>query len=108
MKCFNCESEIEYTNTFCPHCGISILRLNTPFEPFILSFQYLGDVIEAKMMIDDWGIENNDDIEYGLQKATFTLNPTNFYISLKSQRSEANNLIMQRILGGIKNVPNND
>lgn len=108
MKCFNCESEIEYTNTFCPHCGISILRLDTPFEPFILSFKYLGDIIEAKMVIDDWGIKNDDGIEYGPQKITFTCNPTSLCITLKSQRSEANNLIMQRILGGIRNVSNND
>jgi hypothetical protein len=108
MKCFNCENEIEHTSTFCPHCGISILRLNTPFEPFILSFKYLGDVIEAKMVIDDWGVKNDDDIAYGPRMATFTLNPTNLYITLKSQRNEANNLQMQRILGGFKDVPNND
>ena len=52
MKCFNCESEIEHTNTFCPHCGMSILRLNTPFEPFILSFKYLDDVIDALIQED--------------------------------------------------------
>ena len=97
MKCFNCNNEIKYTDTFCPNCGISIIRLKK-CEPFIISFEIEEDTIESKMIVYDWGISDNN--EYDL--------PTNFYLSLRSKPSDCLGLKMQRILGGIKDAPNND